>query len=105
MKLAEALVLRADVQKRVEDLRGRLRQSALVQEGEKPPEDPQDLLAELGRLLGQLVGLIERINRTNLQTRLSDGRSLTQALAERDVIALHQGVLQNVADAAAAKVN
>jgi hypothetical protein len=105
MKLAEALVLRADVQKRVEALRGRLRQSTLVQEGEKPPEDPQELLAELGRLLGQLVGLIERINRTNLQTTLGDGRTLTQALAERDVLALHQGVLQNVADSAVASVN
>jgi hypothetical protein len=33
MKLAEALVLRADVQKRIEPLRNRLRQSALMQEG------------------------------------------------------------------------
>jgi hypothetical protein len=33
MKLAEALVLRADVQKRIEQLRNRLRQSVLVQEG------------------------------------------------------------------------
>ena len=45
MKLAEALVLRADVQKRIEQLRNRLRQSALVQEGETPPENPQELLA------------------------------------------------------------
>ena len=33
MKLAEALVLRADLQKRIAQLRERLRQSALVQEG------------------------------------------------------------------------
>lgn len=47
MKLAEALVLRADVQNRTQQVRGRLRLSALVQEGEPPPEDPQALLAEL----------------------------------------------------------
>ena len=47
MKLAEALVLRADVQKRIRQMQSRLNQSALVQEGEQPPEDPQALLAEL----------------------------------------------------------
>ena len=34
MKLAEALILRADAQKRIEQLRNRLCQSTLVQEGE-----------------------------------------------------------------------
>jgi hypothetical protein len=105
MKLAEALVLRADIQSRVEALKGRLGQSALVQEGEKPPEDPQELLAELDRLLNQLAGLIERINRSNLQSRLPDGRTVTAALAERDVIALRQSVLQSFADSAGATVN
>ena len=33
MKLAEALVLRADLQKRIAQMRQRLQQSALVQEG------------------------------------------------------------------------
>ncbi len=105
MKLAEALVLRADSQKRVEALRGRLRQSALVQEGEKPPEDPQELLAELDRVLNQLAELIERINRTNLQTTLPDGRTLTQALAQRDVLALRQSIFQTLAETAAGTVN
>ena len=47
MKLAEALVLRADVQKRIAQMRVRLQQSALIQEGEQPPEDPKELLTEL----------------------------------------------------------
>ncbi len=38
MKLAEALATRADLQGRIEGMRERLRQSALVQEGEEPPE-------------------------------------------------------------------
>jgi len=49
-----SMVLRADVQKRLEQLRIRLNQSALVQEGEQPPENPQDLLVELNQLLEQL---------------------------------------------------
>ena len=46
MKLAEALSERADIQKRIQQLRSRLRRNALVQEGEKPAEDPHALLEE-----------------------------------------------------------
>jgi outer membrane murein-binding lipoprotein Lpp len=100
LKLAEALVLRADVQKRIEGLRERLRISALVQEGEEPPERPKELLEELARLLVQLTDLVKRINRTNLQARLPDGRTIMEALAERDTLALHCTVLETVAAAA-----
>lgn len=105
MKLAEALVLRADVQKRIEQVRGRLQLSALVQEGEQPPEDPQALLAELERLLADLASLVARINRTNLQTRLADGTTLTDALARRDVLQTHYSVLKTVADTASNRVD
>lgn len=37
MKLAEALSERADIQKRIQQLRSRLRRNALVQEGKNPP--------------------------------------------------------------------
>ncbi len=40
MKLAEALANRADLQKRVEQMR--LQKSALIQEGTNPPEDPRE---------------------------------------------------------------
>jgi Family of unknown function (DUF6847) len=103
MKLAEALALRADVQKRVEQMRERLRMSALVQEGDQPPEDPHALLEELERMLVDLTGLIARINRTNLATQLPDSTSLTDALARRDTLALRQSVLKAVADAASAR--
>ena len=73
MKLAEALVLRADRQKRIEQLRERLKISALIQEGDEPTENPQTLLEELERLFGQLESLISAINRTNIfdQIRLA----------------------------------
>jgi hypothetical protein len=100
MKLSEALVLRADIQKRIEQLRARLMINAIVQEGEQPSEDPQALLAELDRLLDSLVDLIARINRTNQVARLADGTTLTEALARRDVLKLRTGVLAALADAA-----
>ena len=105
MKLSEALALRADTQKRIMQLRERLRASALVQEGEAPPEDPQELLAELDRLLGQLRDLVGRINRTNLAARLPNGTRLTDALAERDTLALRHSILEALAEAATNRVN
>jgi hypothetical protein len=105
MKLSEALALRADTQKRIMQLRERLRASALVQEGEAAPEDPQELLAELDRLLGQLRDLVGRINRSNLAAHLPDGTSLTDALAERDTLALRAGILEALAEAATNRVN
>jgi len=51
MKLAEALADRADLQRRVEQMRMRLQASARVQEGEIPLEDPRKLLEETERLV------------------------------------------------------
>ena len=104
MKLAEALVLRADLQKRLAQMRMRLTQSALVQEGEQPPEQPTELLAEAEQMLGQLRNLIAQINKTNLQTSLPDGTTLTDALAQRDVLALHHSIISGLADTAANRV-
>ena len=83
MILAEALANRADVQRRLEQMRGRLAGSALVQEDERPPEEPEELLQETERLLAELEDYIGRINRTNLEATLPDGTTLTAALARR----------------------
>ena len=103
MKLAEGLVLQADTKKRIEQLRERLKSSALVQEGEEPPENPEELFRELHRLLELMTSLVQRINRTNLTAALPDGKSLTTALAERDTLSLHYNVLETTATAATPK--
>jgi hypothetical protein len=104
MKLAEALASRTDLQRRMEQMRVRLKQSALVQEGEEPPEDPEELLSETGDMLGELEGLIGRINRTNLEAAIADGTTLTEALARRDVLGLRYGLLRGLVDAASNRV-
>ena len=103
MKLAEALILRADLQKRLEQLRQRLGASALVQEGEQPPEDPEDLLRELDQVTDQLEDLIARINLTNAQAE-KDGKSLTELLARRDVLTQKISVLRSLTEAASKTV-
>lgn len=104
MKLAEALVLRADLQRRIEHLRERLKLSAFVQEGDTPPEDPLVLLAEVDQVLNTLQTLIAAINRTNTITLLRNGVSLTDALAQRDMLKLRHSVLKSVADTASRRI-
>lgn len=104
MKLAEALILRADAQKRLLKLRERVKSCVLVQEGESPPEDPAELLAEADRLVAQIAELMARVNRANLATHLPDGRALTDALAERDALTLRHDFLASTAEAAIPKV-
>ena len=87
MKLAEALQLRTDLQKRINQLSSRLCNNATVQEGEKPAEDPAALMEEYEDCVAQLEGLIARINRTNSETRTESG-TLTELLARRDCLKL-----------------
>lgn len=87
MKLAEALQERADLNRRIEQLRYRLSNNVLVQEGEKPLEDPAALLGELESSFTRLEWLIARINLTNCAVKV-EGRSLTELIARRDVLSL-----------------
>lgn len=104
MKLAEALHQRADLQKRIAQLKQRLLDNAKVQEGEVPAEDPQELLAELERESGELETLIRRINHTNCGVK-HEGESLTALLARRDAMALRASVLRDFLAAASQKVD
>lgn len=83
MKLAEALQERADLKVKIDDLSGRLMRNALVQEGEKPVEDPEPLLAALNAAVDRLAILIANINLTNDRT-VVDGRTVTQIIAQKD---------------------
>ncbi|HET9341317.1 MAG TPA: DIP1984 family protein [Candidatus Eremiobacteraceae bacterium] len=101
MKLGEALKLRSDNLRKIEELRVRAVASAQIQEGTKPPDDSNELIAEIERLRGETTDLIQRINRTNVATRLSDGSVLADALAQRDAYLALRGALQGIAKAAA----
>ena len=100
MKLAEALILRADCKKRLEQLKARAVRNAKVQEGDAPAEEPQALLAEAERVARELADLVKRINRTNSATPFGDGQSLSDALAERDALGLRFRLYSELAEAA-----
>lgn len=93
MKLAEVLLLRADMQKKLASLRERIVANAVVQEGDKPHEDPEKLLTEAIGVISDLEGLVFRINECNLMNKLPDGRSLTEAIARRDALIQQHALL------------
>jgi hypothetical protein len=103
VKLAEALALRADASRRIEQLRTRIVANARFQEGEEPAEDARALLAEAGVALDELEDLIGRINRTNAATRIGPEGTITDALARRDVLRARHSIVTAAADAAAGK--
>ena len=103
MKLAEALILRADLQKRIEQLRTRLNNNAKVQENDIPAENPENLLTELDDCISQLTSLIKKINKTNCNS-FSGNLSLSDMIAERDMLTLKAGILRNFIEIAGRKV-
>ncbi len=90
---------RADLQKRIAQLRERLANNVKVQEGDQPAEKPEDLFKELEGSLNQLKELIVRINRTNQET-VWEGMTLTEMIAGKDVLSMHLGALRATLEAA-----
>ena len=93
MKLAEALLLRADLNKKLASLRERINRNAIVQEGETPKEKVEDLLAEATSALEEQQKLVRTINAANEFTKLADGRLLADVLALRDTLIARHSLL------------
>ena len=104
LKIAEALILRADIQKRIAQLKTRLNNNAKVQEHEEPTENPQLLLTELDSLISQLNDLIIKINKTNTLSKI-DGISLVELIAKKDTLSQKAGILREFIEIASQKIN
>ncbi|MBQ2513226.1 MAG: DIP1984 family protein [Clostridia bacterium] len=103
MKLATALSQRAALQTKLSELSTRLNNNAKTQEGEKPAEDPEELLQQTDRILVQLEDLIARINLRNSRT-VDGGVTLTELLAKRDVLSKRLSVMRSFLDSSSEKV-
>ena len=100
MKLAEALMERADLQRRLVQIRERIKQNALYQEGETPAESVTELLAEYRRCAERLETLVVAINRSNQQIVLADGMPMLEALARRERLQNEHAMLSALCEAA-----
>lgn len=104
MKIAEALILRADIQKRIAQLKVRLNNNAKIQENEEPSEDPKLLLNELDKLIEELNILIVKINKTNSLSKV-DGVYIVDLIAKKDTLSLKTNILREFLNNASSKVD
>lgn len=102
MKLAECLLLRAENRTKIFELQQRILKNSKIQEGSKPLEDPNDLIASLLQLSDEQAALIARINNANSVTKLKDGRSIIDAIVARDNLVAKRdalvGIVNNATD-------
>jgi hypothetical protein len=99
MKLAEALLERKSAKLKIDNLQERLEENALVQEGDKPAEAPETLMAELRDALARLEALIRQINAANNVAKLPSGTTVSDAIVRRDLLKLERQALERVAAA------
>ena len=74
--------------------------NAKVQEGERPAEDPAELLSQFEASATALEDFIQRINRTNAETRLDGAKTIADLLARRDVLGIRRAAYADMAQAA-----
>jgi len=101
MKLAEALLERKSLKDQIGALKERAIKDARVQEGDQPAERPEELAAEIEKLVQRLEAITTAINWTNLQARLPDGQTIMEAIVKRDMLKLRQQLARDLAGAAA----
>ena len=102
MKLAEALIERADLKTQIAQIVSRMKENALVQEGDSPGEDVAELLNMYETAMSSLETLIIRINKTNSETAL-DEISLADAIARRDCLKAKISAYRAVKEASLAR--
>ena len=92
MKLAEALIERAELKKTLTSLESRMEQNVKVQEGDIPAEDIKELMKMYEELMCSLEDLIIRINKTNTKYGISE------MITHRDQLKSCIKVLRNLYD-------
>ncbi len=100
MKLAEALLIRSDMQKKLAQLKGRINNNVKVQEDNTPSEDPNELIVNASQVITELSTLIERIHRTNAITKTDKAQSMLTLLVERDTLEMRHKLLSAAIEAA-----
>ena len=98
MKLAEALLLRSDLQTKLASLQQRINNNVLIQEGDQASEDANALIQETIAVNQELHHLVQRIHLTNAQAKSIEGNPLLAVLNQRDMLTQQHRVLQQAID-------
>jgi len=105
MKLSEALIERAELQKENAKLLERIKDNTMVQDGDTPAEVPEELIAQYEKNMDRFLVLVRKINETNSKTDFSDGMSIDDAIALRDCLGAKHRAYQNMYAATTISVN
>ena len=105
MKLAEALLIRSDMQKKLAQIKGRIRNNVKVQDGDTPSEDPNALMIDASQIITELSILIERIHRTNSIVKTDIDQSMLTLLVERDTLEMRHKLLIEAIEATASETD
>jgi hypothetical protein len=105
MKLAEALIERAELQKENAKLLGRIKDNTMVQDGDSPAEEPEELIEQYERNMERFLLLVQKINETNSKTAFGNGMNIADAIALRDCLGAKHRAYQNMYSATTISVN
>ncbi|WP_270277003.1 DIP1984 family protein [Enterococcus casseliflavus] len=99
MKLAEALLLRRDLNNRLFQLRNEISSSVLVQEGDTLDRSITELFKEYNEINQQYSELVVAINRKNATASLADSALLLmEALEQREQLRRKHALLTQALD-------
>jgi len=96
MKLAEALIERKAITLKIQDIQGRINSNMIVNVGDEPVENPEDLLKQLVDLVCELGNLIKRINETNNTALVENGDTITVSIVNRDMLNMRHKQLESI---------
>jgi len=85
MKLAEALILRSDMQKKLARSKERMQNNVLIQEGDEAAENVNDLMKDFISITNEMSKVIKRINKTNIETEVCNGITIAEMIVDRDM--------------------
>jgi len=88
MKLAEALIERAEIKKKNANLIERMKDNVKVQEGDLPAEMLEELLPEYEKNMERFILLTHKINETNNKTSFDDKMNIAEIITERDCLGM-----------------
>lgn len=103
MKLAEALIERAEIQKKNGQLIKRIQNNVKVQEGDVPAEKHEMLIDEYEKNMIRFLELVQRINNTNNKTAFDEKMNISDAIARRDYISSRIGAYRGIYEATTIK--
>ncbi|MFL2101171.1 DIP1984 family protein [Desemzia sp. FAM 23991] len=101
MKLAEALLLRRDLEAKLTSLKQEILANALIQEGDSLDISMDELIQDYQKTNEEFSQLVVKINQRNSSANLYDtDKLIVEALEERESLRRQHGLLNNTIETA-----